>query len=202
MTTPDLYEAVRLASSLAPLLGGWTFVAPPPGIATMSLTHPDGRRILVTLMQGRAVFAAQPPPGRCEWRPLVISIRADRGHDVIARELMRRLLPRYGAAYQDAAAEARTNEVESARARAGREATADLLADLLASLTPLHRVRVCHPAADNRASVSWSSGVDGPTGVGDVHINHDGTVVTELRIRWLPAQAAARVLAALTQETP
>lgn len=196
---PDLHEAVFLAGSLAQVLDGWTFVPPPPGITTLPLTHSDGRRILITLSGGRATLAAQPPPGRCDWQPLAITVRLDRGPAVIAREVVRRLLPAYVTAWAAGVAEAHAHEVEAARDRAGRQATADLLA----SLAPPHRVSVSHPAADNRASVSWSSGVNGPFGVGDVHLNHDGTVVTELRIRWLPAEAAARVLAALhtPQET-
>ena len=187
-------KAIVLAEDVAAVLegGGWTHQPAANLGADTYLLGPGGLRLKVAVARGRATFTAQPPAGRCTWPHRAISVRADRGNHVIARQLATRLLPGYRAAYGLAQAEALQDARDDAAAETGREAT---LARLRA-VAPTDRYREIRSATG--ASATWWAGVDpGPHGRGAIHVNWDGGDV-ELLLRSLTAEAAERVLRALT----
>lgn len=190
------YAAVALAHAVATRLpDAWKAIAPPPG-GTPALATSDGRRITVTVEAGRVTFTGQPPAGRYEPHPLTINVRVDRGEDVIAREVTRRLLGPYRARYDAAVAQAHQDAADEARAAAGRAAAVDVLS----ALVPPYQRRAQED--DRGATLRWSAGFDASDiGRGEVSVNRDGTEVRVL-IEYLTPQAAARVLAALTREHP
>lgn len=118
-----------------------------------------------------------------------ISVRADRGPAVLAREVTRRLLPGYTAEV----ATLRTRVAGALANANARQALADELAGILTGI-PAATDHQGRPAT----SLTWS-----PTGTGyaRVEVGYDGASV-RLEGVVLPAALARRVLAVLAQGEP
>jgi hypothetical protein len=126
-------EILQLATDVAANLGeGWT-VHPEWDSNGRMIVHTDGRKLHIyapggyttRALQGRVIVSGSYPylPGRYTdpGNHIEITVRADRGAAVIAREITRRVLPEYTERYARVVAD---NETHAATVRTVREAEA------------------------------------------------------------------------------
>ena len=122
--------------------------------------------------------------------PLKITVNAGRGHTVIAREISRRLLPRYRGILAEVQA---CNAADAAEAAARNE-----LAAALTVLIPPGTGE--YPVILRQGTGSTVLYLDTACGRGQVRISGDATTVY-LELRDIPAAAALRMLTAITSGT-
>jgi hypothetical protein len=190
-TQPGAGQLLHLAAGVAAALGdGWEAV---PGyhVGAASVRHRDGRGLFFVALtypwsaRGRAEVRGEYPAG-WSWRERAITVTVSVGRDpaAVARDLERRLLPRYLPELELA----RERVASEAAEEAGRERVA---AELLAAV----------PGAVRSPVQGRSDGVElrlpGHGYRHDVRVrSSDGTVV-DVDLRGVPAEDAVRMLAAL-----
>lgn len=185
----------QTAGLVATELGdGWTVDTTWPNGHSARLTGPDGAAIIVRAPQRvygtaaenveRVELSSHYPDG---WTKLPgnveqysITVKRDRGPDVIAREVTKRLLPDY------------LPELAEVQSRIAREKqAASSLADTIAELEKL--APGGYAMHDNRVRIS----IPNRSTYGDIRLNHDGSSVSELELRGLPLEFVRTVLAML-----
>jgi hypothetical protein len=117
-----------------------------------------------------------------------ITVSRDRPPAVIAREITRRVLPRY----LPTLAKVVANNARNVTSKERREYNAGELAKLIGGAS----VRTGDGQRDHSTVVHWYSTTIG-LGYGDVELSYDGQGVSEVKVRSLSVEAAERMLRAL-----
>jgi hypothetical protein len=192
---PD-HDMHQLAHHVADHLGNGWQVDPDHAAHDAYLTRPDGGYLHLHAIPGQpariGVMDTYPPSDyhhRADERPH-ITVRADRGPAILAREITRRLLP----TYENALAAVHAHLAKQASDTTTRIAVAARLA------AHLPGADIQHDDRHHRALIHWYSG-NRDTGRGRIELDQDATT-TSLTLYDIPTHLAEQMLATIGAGTP
>jgi hypothetical protein len=190
-----------LATEVATALGdGWS-VDPEWDCNGSMIDHTDGRRLHVHKPWNKDGFVAvngvYPHPTAFYFRPedrFEINVRADRGAEVIAREINRRLMSDYA----EVLAKVKAADEQHRDAYAKREAFTARVYAVLGKPQPVHEVPEWEQERrrmDTSTDISLHGLLDG---YGSIKVSHDATSAS-IEIHSIPAEKVLEVLKLLAR---
>jgi hypothetical protein len=194
-------EIPAIATEVARELGNGWCVDPAWDANGRMLDHTDGRRLHVHKPWNKdgfvAVSGVYPHPTAYYFRPedrFEINVRADRGAEVIAREVTRRLLPDYA----DVLAKVKAADVQHRDAYAKREAFTARVYAVLGKPQPVYDMTDWQGEQrkrDTSTDISLHGLLDG---YGSVKVGYDATSAS-IEIHGIPAEKVLEVLKLLAR---